>query len=87
MELENGGGKHLRIEATVPFHFDVHHASVDDYKAADYDYQLARRKESYLHIDAAHAGIGSDMGWSTVLTKENRVNCGVYNLVFTIEMK
>ena len=87
MELENGGGKRLRIEATVPFHFDVHHASVDDYKTADYDYQLARRKESYLHVDAAHAGIGSDMGWSTVLTKENRVNCGVYNLVFTIEMK
>ena len=54
---------------------------------ADYDYQRPRRKEAYLHIDAAHAGIGSDMGWSTVLTQANRVECGVYEASYTIEMK
>lgn len=87
LELRNAQGHTLRVSAASPMHFDVHHATIDDYKKADYDYQLPRRKEAYLHIDAAHAGIGSDMGWSTVLTQANRVECGVYEASYTIEMK
>ncbi len=87
LELRNAQGQALRVCAAAPMHFDVHHATIDDYKDADYDYQIPRRKEAYLHIDAAHAGIGSDMGWSTVLTRENRVECGVYEASYRIEMK
>ena len=86
LELRNPQGHTLRVSAAVPMHFDVHHATIGDYKQADYDFQIPRRREAYLHLDAAHAGIGSDMGWSTVLTKENRVPCGVYEHSFTIKM-
>ncbi len=77
----------LKISSSKPFHFDVHHSTVADYKAAKHDREIIHRPESYLHIDAAHAGIGSDMGWSTMLAEEDRVKAGNYSLCFTISAK
>ncbi len=82
--LLRNGESSLKISAKIPFHFDVHHNSIADYKAAGHEHELIRRKESYLHIDCAHAGIGSDMGWSTMLVKEDRVSAGKYSLQFDI---
>lgn len=79
--LKNGDDT-LKISAKTPFHFDIHHSTVDDYKSAKHDHEIVRRPESYLHIDCAHSGIGSDMGWSTVLVKNERINAGHYVLRF-----
>lgn len=82
--LTNGEGRTIKISSPTPFHFDVHHNTISDYKEARHEHELIRRKESYLHIDAAHSGIGSDMGWSTFMTDSERVKAQNYSMEFTI---
>lgn len=82
--LSNKDGAAMRVESTFPFHFDVHHNSIEDYKKAGHEHELKRRAESYLHVDAQHAGIGGDMGWSSVLGSESRVEAANYRLGFTM---
>lgn len=87
LTLSNGKGGSIKISSHLPFHFDVHHNTIDDYKQAKHDHELIRRKESYLHIDAAHSGIGSDMGWSTFITESDLVKAKNCKLEFTILAK
>lgn len=84
--LINGDGKIIKITAPMPFHFDVHHNNIEDYKNAKHEHQLIRRVESYLHIDAAHSGIGSDMGWSTMLVDSEKVKAQNYTLEFNLSV-
>jgi beta-galactosidase len=83
------GTRHLRIsgEETAltltgarPFHFDVHHATIEEYANARHDHELPRRERAILHIDAAHAGIGGDMAWSSEFAEETKVPAGHYHL-------
>jgi beta-galactosidase len=85
LKLEDNNGNSIKIEGFTPFHFDVHHNTIDDYKKAKHDHELIRRPEIYLHIDAAHSGIGGDMGWSTMLADEEKVIAGIYRQSFIIE--
>lgn len=82
--LTNAEGRTIKISASIPFHFDVHHNTIEDYKKAKHDHELKKRKESYLHIDAVHCGIGSDMGWSTFLPDSEKVKAQNYSMQFTI---
>ena len=66
---------------------DIHHNSIDDYKNAAHEHELIRRPESYLHIDAAHSGIGSDMGWSSYLAEDAGIWATGYEQSFTIQLK
>lgn len=84
--LTNGEGRIIKISSHIPFHFDVHHNTIEDYKDAKHEHELLRRKESYLHIDVAHSGIGSDMGWSTFLSYSERVKAQNYSIEFTISV-
>ncbi|MBQ7841099.1 MAG: DUF4981 domain-containing protein [Lachnospiraceae bacterium] len=79
-------GRSIRFFSKEPFHFDIHHNTIDDYKSAGHEHELIRRKESYLHIDAAHCGIGSDMGWSSYMAKETEVLPGGYHQSFVIRL-
>ncbi len=85
--LSNGDGRAIQISSPIPFHFDVHHNTIEDYKNAKHDHELIRRKESYLHIDVAHSGIGSDMGWSTFLADSDKVKAQNYILEFSINVQ
>ena len=87
VKLANGGGQTLKISGDIPFHFDVHHNSIEDYKNAAHEHELIRREESYLHIDVAHAGIGSDMGWSMFLTDEDKALAKSYLFKFKINVE
>ncbi|MCL2527007.1 MAG: DUF4981 domain-containing protein [Defluviitaleaceae bacterium] len=82
--LTNPYGRAIRITGASPFHFDAHHNSIADYKQATHNHLLPKRKDVYLHIDAAHSGIGSDMAWSTRLTEEHLVKAGCYQQRFYI---
>lgn len=84
LTLADDSGRQIKVTAPVPFHFDVHHNTIADYKHAAHEHELKRRKESLLHIDAAHAGIGSDMGWSTMLAETEQVKAQNYALTFTL---
>ncbi len=86
LTILNNDGKGIAIISDSDFHFDIHHNSISDYKNAKHEHELIRRKESYLHIDAAHSGIGGDMGWSSFLSEDNRVQAKTYNLAFEIKL-
>jgi len=75
--------KTIKIIGERPFHFDIHHSTIEDYKAK-HDHELIRRPESYLHIDAAHSQIGSNMAWSTGLDATMNIGGKNQNLTFKI---
>ena len=85
--LTNDNGSVIKISSQIPFHFDVHHNTIEDYKNAKHEHELIRRNESYLHIDAAHCGIGSDMAWSTLLQESEKVKAQNYSMEFTISVE
>jgi hypothetical protein len=51
-----------------------------------HSHELPGRGETYLYIDAAHTGIGSDMSWSTVVNPAFLVKAGAYRLRFAITL-
>lgn len=85
--LANTQGNKLSISAYSPFHFDIHHNTIDEYKAAKHDCELIRHEESFLHIDAAHAQIGSEMAWSTQLDADLHIGEKSHYISFVIELK
>lgn len=85
--LSNDTNNKIKIDSTVPFHFDIHHNSIEDYKKTGHEYELIRRRESYLHIDAKHAGIGGDMSWSSVINEDDKVIAKNYNFEFYISIE
>ncbi len=87
LEISDSDGHTMRFEGDLPFHFDIHHNTVEDYLTAGYEHRLKRRAESYLHIDAKHAGIGGEMVWISSLYPENRVNADKYLFGFSISVK
>ena len=84
ISLSNNDGKTIKISSPVKFHFDAHHNSISDYKSAKHEHELIRRKVTYLHLDVAHSGIGSDMNWSAFLQMNDRVPAKNYTFEFTI---
>lgn len=87
LTLSDQNGRTLKITSQIPFHFNVHHNTIEDYKRAKHEHELIRRKESYLHIDAAHSGIGSDMGWSTFIAETELVKAKHYAFAFTLSIE
>lgn len=85
--LSSENGKRIKISSNSLFHFDIHNNSISDYKMAHHDHEMTRRQVSYLHIDAAHSGIGGDMGWSSYQAEEHKVKPQTYFLEFSIELQ
>jgi len=74
----------ITITGSSPFHFNALHNTVADYQKATHDHLLPQRSETFVHIDAAHMAIGSNMAWSTRLTPEQVLPANVYRLRFTV---
>jgi len=84
LTVSNDSGQAITVKGDRPFHFDARHNTVEDYQKAAHDHMLPKRPETFIHIDAAHMAIGSNMAWSTRLAPEQCVPAGVYHLRFTI---
>lgn len=87
LTLTSSEGRVIKILSPIPFHFDVHHNTIQEYKNANHEHELIRRNQSYLHIDASHSGIGGDMDWSIYLPVSERANARNYSMEFTISME
>jgi beta-galactosidase len=87
VSLANESGKRVTFTGRSPFHFDALHHTVKDYQQAMYDHELPKREETFLHIDAAHSGIGSNMSWSSHLEPAHLVPAKAYNLRFTVAVE
>jgi len=86
LTLTDNEGHVLRITAKQPIHFDVHHHTVKDYQTAAHDHELVHRRESILHLDAAHGPIGGEMAWSTRMPKQFEVTGGDYHMEVEIQI-
>ena len=86
LRLRHENGAELTVCSAALFHFDARHNSLLDYWLAQHDHELPQRPEVYLHLDCRHAGIGGNMGWSTILANEHMVPAGVYRFAFDIEL-
>ena len=85
--LKLSGDEHaLAVEGEGLLHFDAHYNTIADYASARHDHDLVRRRDITLHIDAAHAGLGGDDGWSKSLREKYRLAAGVYRQKFTIQV-
>lgn len=87
IEMENAEGAKLVFLMHQDVHFDVRHASIGDYAQARHEHELPHHAESWLHLDAAHGPIGSDMGWSTGRDEREMLHSGSYSLRFEIHME
>lgn len=85
LTLTDGQGGGLRIRCDSPLHFDAHHNAVAEYQSAQHDHELPVHGETWLHLDAAHSPIGSDLAWSTAMPEEQALRGGGYHLGFTLE--
>ena len=79
LELSGDCGK-LSVAAAKPFHFDAHHCTVEDLKAAMHTHEVPRRDEITLHLDAWHMPIGGDMAWSTMIDNAEAPHAGFHSL-------
>ena len=84
--FENENGAKVIMYSATPFHFDAHHYTVSDIRDAMHDHELIRRPETVVHIDAAHAGIGGDMAWSTVQDPNFTIGPGDYTQTINIQI-
>jgi len=73
----------LRFDGASPFHFDVRHDTLADYRAAKHDHELPGG-QLVLHLDAAHSPIGGHMAWCTDVDSREMLGDGLYSQRFTI---
>gem|GEM_PF-5763382 len=86
VQLTNAGGRALRVKSPALFHFDAHHSSVAEYRKAAHDHELVRHEEVFLNLDYLHAGIGSNMAWSTVMEEKHQIPARCYRFRFEVEL-
>lgn len=87
LTLADEDGHTLCIHTKQPIHFDVHHNTIEEYKAAAHDHELPVHGESYLHLDAVHGPIGDEMAWSTKMPEKQAVTGGDYHMEVEITLK
>ena len=86
LKFTRSSGESLKINSNTPFHFDARHNSTADYLSASHDHKLIRRPDTFVHIDAAHGPIGSEMAWSSVMPSDYVLAGGSYYLEFNLEL-
>ena len=79
-------GAYVGLHCGAPMHFDAHHYTVSDIRQAMHEHELARRPQIIVHTDAAHAGIGGCMAWSTQQDEKYTIKPGTYRLEMDIEI-
>lgn len=85
--MKDKEGHSVRFEGDAPFHFDARRFTVQALRDAAHDYEIDRGDTIFLHLDAAHAGIGGSMAWSTILDEQQIIKPGVYTLGLEIEVE
>lgn len=77
----------LTFAAAKPFHFSALPYSTDAYAKADYQDELKKDGYHYLSLDAYHAGLGGDNGWTKNIHPEYQIGRGYYPFDFTMTLK
>jgi beta-galactosidase/beta-glucuronidase len=81
VSLRDASGAGVLIRSAAPVHFDVQQFPIDALEAAKHTTDLQPHPDSlFLHIDAAHMGVGGDDSWSPATHPEYLIGPGVYHL-------
>lgn len=78
LELNDGKGNGIRVTGGAYFHFSALPWSVDEYTQANYQDELPNSSGTFLAVDAIHAGLGGDTGWTRNIHPEYRILPGRY---------
>jgi len=70
----------LGIDAAKLFHFDVRRCTIEDLQNAMHTFEVPRRNEVTLHLDAWHMPIGGDMAWSTMVDPAEAPRGGFHSM-------
>lgn len=81
------GNSTLTFHGAKPFHFSALPYSTDAYAKAAYPDELTADGYYYLNLDAYHAGLGGDTGWTKNIHPEYRIERGFYPFDFTVRWK
>lgn len=84
MTIRTAKGRGYRFAAAEPFHFSVQQHRDETYERTAYDWQLPEPEQVTLHMDALHAGLGGDNGWTKNIHEPYRIPAGRYHYGFTI---
>lgn len=80
-------GAALRFSAAKPFHFSALPYPTAAYAKAAYQEELTGDGYYYLNLDAYHAGLGGDTGWTKNIHPEYRIGRGYYPFDFTMRWR
>ena len=73
----------VQIVGSDDFHFSALPYSMAEYRKAAYKEELPEQTTgTWLILDAAHAGLGGDTGWTKNIHPEYRVCKGRYSYTF-----
>ncbi len=84
--IEDDRGRKIRIEGNL-FTFDIGRNSIEDLWQTVHQHDLPEREQVYLNLDAAMAGIGGDMSWSTNLDDRHKLFAAPYSFRIFLETK
>lgn len=82
--LTDAEGRGIRVTGSGDFHFSALPWTPADYLKADYVDELPERTVTYLSLDALHAGLGGDTGWTKNIHEEYRIPDGDYSYSFKL---
>ncbi|NJK90926.1 MAG: DUF4981 domain-containing protein [Blastochloris sp.] len=85
VELQADDGTIFRVEGDSPMMFSALHHSAEQLTAALHDVELQARSEVYLHLDAAHRGLGTASCGPDTL-EPHRIRGRVYSLNLTLRV-
>ena len=77
-------GESLIIRGKDLFHFNALPWSVAEIEKAGHKHDLPEPSALYLNLDAVHAGLGGDTGWTKNIHPEFQVRPGVFRFGFVI---
>ena len=77
LTLTDSVGRGIRVTGSG-FHFSALPWSAEQYAEAHYQNELCQSKGVILTLDAVHAGLGGDTGWTRNIHPEYRIPHGKY---------
>jgi beta-galactosidase len=83
LELRDDAGRGLRIQLDEPRQVSVTHVRADDLAAATHDVEVRPARETVVHLDAAHRGLGTASCGPDTLP-EYLVEAGTYEWRWTL---
>jgi beta-galactosidase len=85
LELRDRNGAGLRFASDRPFAFSASHFSSDDLYRASHAASLVPRPEMFLHLDAAHRGLGTGSCGPDTLPRY-RIAAGSHRLTLSLQL-